>query len=117
MFFGDFGGKVYGLDITATGVTPTWSQPASVKGERVKAGAAIVDDVVVVADRSPTVTFISAADGSVLNSVPLTDGDTVRADVVANDGEAYLVTTDGKLFRADPKQRRVIEITINGVKK
>ncbi len=117
VYFGDFGGKVYALDITTAGVSPVWAQPSSVKGERVKAGAAIVDDVVVVADRSPTVTFISAGDGSVLNRVPLTDGDTVRADVVAHDGEAYLVTTDGKLFRADPKQRRVVEITINGVKK
>lgn len=117
VFFGDFGGKVYGLDITDGSVDELWGSPASVKGERVKAGAAIVDDVVVVADRKPVVTFINAQDGSVLNAVPLTDGDTVRADVVAKDGAAYIVTTDGKLFRADPAQRRVVEIPISGVKK
>ncbi len=117
VFFGDFGGQVYGLDISTGSIVPLWSEPASVNGERVKAGAAIVDDVLVVADRKPVVTFINASDGKVLNSVPLTDGDTVRANVIANEGAAYVVTTDGKLFRADPGQKRVIEIQISGVKK
>lgn len=117
VFFGDFGGQVYGLDITSGAANPLWPKPASLKGERVKAGAAILDDVLVVADRKPVVTFINASDGSVLNSVPLTDGDTVRADVIANNGSAYVVTTDGKLFRADPAQKRVVEVSISGVKK
>lgn len=117
VFFGDFGGHVYGLDINSGSVQQLWSKPASLKGERVKAGAAIVDDVLVVADRKPVVTFINAADGSVLNAVPLTDGDTVRADVIANEDAAYVVTTDGKLFRADPAQKRVVEIQISGVNK
>ncbi|MEO8539762.1 MAG: PQQ-binding-like beta-propeller repeat protein [bacterium] len=117
VFFGDFGGKVYGLDITSGSIVPLWSQPASLNNERVKAGAAIINDVVVVADRKPVVTFINAKDGSVLNAVPLTDVDTVRADVVAKDGEAYVITTDGKLFRADPEQKRVIPIPITGAKK
>jgi outer membrane protein assembly factor BamB len=117
VFFGDFGGKVYGLDISSGSIKDLWSQPASVNGERVKAGAAIVDDVLVVADRKPVVTFINAKDGSVLNAVPLTDVDTVRADVVAKDGAAYVVTTDGKLFRAEPGQRRVVQIQISGAKK
>lgn len=117
VYFGDFGGKVYGLDITSGAISQIWQNAASVKGERVKAGAAIVDDVVVVADRKPVVTFINASDGAVLNAVPLTDVDTVRADVIAKGDAAYVVTTDGKLFRADPGQRRVIPIQINGVKK
>lgn len=97
----DFGGHVYGLDITTGTATPLWPTPATLKGERVKAGAAIVDDVLVVADRKPVVTFINASDGSVLNAVPLTDGDTVRADVIANNGSAYVVATEWKTVPAE----------------
>lgn len=117
LFFGDFGGKVYGVDISSGSITPAWPAAASVKDERVKAGAAIVDDVVVVADRKPVVTFINAVDGSVLNQVPLQEADTVRANVVAHGDSAYIVSTNGKLFRADPAQRRVVPVQLNGVKK
>lgn len=117
VFLGDFGGHVYRLDITPESVVAGWGQPASVGGERVKAGAAIVEDVVVVVDRAPVVTFISSADGSILNSVPISGAGTVRASVIANAGAAYIVTTDGKLFRAEPATRKVVEIQLSGVKK
>ncbi len=117
VYFGDFGGRVYGLDITNSGTVPIWREPASLSDERVKAGAAIVEDVVVVVDRAPVVSFISAKDGSVLNSVPLTDAGTVRANVVTRDGAAYIATTKGKLFRAEPAARKVVEIQLSGVKK
>jgi outer membrane protein assembly factor BamB len=116
LFFGDFGGQVWALDITTGEFKPVWQAPASVKGERVKAGAAIVDDVLVVADEKTVVTFINIKDGTVLNSVPLADGNPVRANLVAKDGVVYVVTTDGKLFRAEPASRRVIPISITGAK-
>ena len=116
LFFGDFSGYVYALHITSGGVEELW-EAASLDGERIRAGAAIVGDVVIVADRKPVVNFISATDGSVLNTVPLQDAGTVRADVVVKDGAAYITTTGGKLFRAEPGSRRVVEIQLSGVKK
>jgi outer membrane protein assembly factor BamB len=116
VFFGDFSGNVYGVDISSGQVQQLWDA-ADVNGERVKAGPAIVQNVLVVADRKPVVTFISAADGSILNRVPIPNAGTVRANVVANGNNAFVVTTDGHLFRAEPENRRVVEIVLNGVKK
>lgn len=115
VFFGDFGGHVYGLDITS-GATPTW-EPATVNGERIKAGAAIVGDVLVIADRKPVVTFIDATNGQVLNRVPIEDAGTVRSNVHAADGFAYVLTTKGRLFRANPENYSVVEIPLIGVKR
>ena len=114
IYFGDFGGEVYRLDIT--GSMGDW-KPVSLDGERVKAGAAIIDGVLVVADRKPVVTFIDAANGSVLNRVPITDAGTVRADVTPHEGNAFIATTKGRLFRAEPEARKVVEIQLSGVKK
>ncbi|MCL4240459.1 MAG: PQQ-binding-like beta-propeller repeat protein [Dehalococcoidia bacterium] len=115
VFFGDFGGHVYGLDITS-GPSQLW-EPASVEGERVKAGAAVIGDVLVIADRSPTVTFINATTGEVLNRVPIDDAGTVRSNVHAGDGFAYVLTTKGRLYRANPQNYSVAEISLTGVKK
>jgi outer membrane protein assembly factor BamB len=114
IFFGDFGGTVHGVDITPK-VTPAWE--ASVEDERVRAGAVVINGVVVVADRKPVVTFFDAANGTVLNRVPILDSGTVRADLTEKDGSAYVATTSGKLFRAEPDSRRVVEIQLSGVKK
>lgn len=115
VFFGDFGGHVYGLDITSA-PGQLW-EPASVEGERVKAGAAVIGDVLVIADRSPTVTFINATTGEVLNRVPIDDAGTVRSNVHASDGFAYVLTTKGRLYRANPQNYSVAEISLTGVKK
>ena len=115
VFFGDFGGHVYGLAITS-GPSQLW-EPASVEGERVKAGAAVIGDVLVIADRSPTVTFINATTGEVLNRVPIDDAGTVRSNVHAGDGFAYVLTTKGRLYRANPQNYSVAEISLTGVKK
>jgi outer membrane protein assembly factor BamB len=114
IYFGDFGGAVYGLDIT-TG-SELW-KPASLEGERVRSGAVLIDGVVVVADRKPVVNFINAADGQVLNRVPLADAGTVRSNLVVYEGAAYFASTNGKLFRAEPASKRVVEIRLSGVKK
>ncbi|MCZ7577613.1 MAG: PQQ-like beta-propeller repeat protein [Dehalococcoidia bacterium] len=116
VFFGDFGGHVYGLDITTTPASPLWD-PVSLEGERVKAGAAIIGDVLIVADRKPVVTFINATTGQILNRVPIEDAGTVRSNVHVADGFAYILTTKGRLFRANPQNYSVAEIALTGVKK
>ena len=83
----------------------------------VLAGAAVVGNTLVVADRKPVVTFIDTGTGEVLNRVPLEGVGTVRADVVAADGSAYILTTKGRLFRASPETRQVVEVPVTGVKK
>jgi len=114
IYFGDFSGKVYALDITS-GAKELWT-PASVNGERVKAGTAIINGVLVVADRKPVVTFINAQDGSIVNRVPLPPGSgTVRAAVTAHENAAYIVTDKGQLFRAESP--KVTPIQLSGVKK
>ena len=80
-----------------------------------KSAPAIVDNVLVVGDRKPTVHFLDLNDnGKQLNQVPLTGDGTLRADIAAKNGFAYIATTNGKLLRADPKQKNVIEITLSG---
>lgn len=116
LFFGDFSGSLFGLDISNASATPLWP-PASVDSEHIRAAPAVIGDVIIVADRKPVVTFINKNDGTVLNRVPLQDAGTVRADLVVRDGAAYISSTNGKLFRAEPENLRVVEIQLSGVKK
>jgi outer membrane protein assembly factor BamB len=108
-YFGDFSGAVYALNITTN--EELWHFKAS---NKVKSAPVIIEDTVVVADRKPIVHFLSARNGSVLNSVPILDNGTVRADVsLSLDGKTALVsTTNGKLFRADPKSVSVVQIAV-----
>lgn len=98
-YFGDFSGNVYALDITSG--TMVWPAPYD-GGSKVKAGPVIIDDVLVLADRQPTVHFIRLSDGTQLNQVPLPDVGTVRSDLVVREGKALVLTTDGDLWAADP---------------
>jgi hypothetical protein len=77
----------------------------------------VIGDVLIVADRDPTVTFFNLSNGDFLNRVPLSDTGTVRANLVVKDGFAYFGTTDGELWRADPQNRSVREVILSGVKK
>lgn len=128
-FFGDFSGRIYALDISS-------GQSRWIPYEthaRVKSAPAIVDDVLVVADRKPAVHLISLQTGQRVNVVPLEGAGTVRADVLAfasglqglqsvdhpGDGKAdraLIVTTKGKLFVADPAARTVTEMIQAGAK-
>ena len=117
IYFGDFGGTVYGLDISTSPSGQLW-EPTELGDDRIKAGAAVINGVVVIADRNPVVTFLDAGSGQVLNSVPIDGAGTVRADVIdGGDGFAYILTTRGNLFRANPANRSVVEIQISGVKR
>lgn len=107
-YFGDFGGKVYALDITTGKTLWTSSSPTN----KVRSGPLVIGDVLVVVDRDPVVHFLDLKNGSALNTVPLVDAGTVRADVTPGDATALIVTTKGKLFRADPKTRSVPDIPL-----
>lgn len=115
VYFGDFGGSVYALDITNDSLNLAWS---SDELARIRSGPVVIDDVLVVADRSPAVWFFNAEDGRQLGlTVPIPDAGTIRANLVEHEGNAYFATTNGKLFRAEPQNQRVVEINLSGVKK
>jgi outer membrane protein assembly factor BamB len=110
IYFGDFSGVVHAVDIT-TG-SEAWTFPVD---HKIKSAPVLVGDTLVVADRGPGVTFIDIANGQqVGNRVPLPDAGTVRADVVAHEGAAYILTTNGKLFRAEPDRLAVVQVPIAG---
>lgn len=108
-YYGDFDGSLYSVDINTQSVI--WT--AETDG-RVKAGPAVVGDWVVFADESPAVVFVHRESGQVRNRVPISDAGTIRASVRELDGFAYVVTTQGKLFRANPENFSVVEIPIVG---
>ena len=56
--------------------------------------------------------FVNRETGDIRNRVKLADAGTIRANVVARDGVAYVVTTKGKLFKADPSNFSVVEVPI-----
>jgi outer membrane protein assembly factor BamB len=96
-YFGDFGGLVHALDITT--LADKWETDTE---HKIKAAPVLIGDTLVVADRSPAVIFLDAETGERKNTVPLLDAGTVRANLVERDGVAYVLTTRGRLFRADP---------------
>ncbi len=106
-YFGDFEGTLAVVNITDQ--TEGWT--AKTNG-RVKSGPAVVGDWVVFADESPAVLFVNKANGEIRNRVPISGAGTIRANVVARDGVAYVVTTKGKLFKADPSNFSVVEVPI-----
>lgn len=109
-YFGDFEGDVHALDIT-TG-QDRWTFET---GNKIKAGPALVGNTLVVADRGPTVHFIDITTGERRGiPVPLPNAGTVRADLVAYEGAAYILSTNGKLFRADPEGLTVVEVAVPG---
>lgn len=111
VYFGDFSGAIRAIDITS-GVE-LWQASGDAK---IKAAPVIIGDILVVADRSPAVSFFNKTTGEQLgNRVPLSDAGTIRANVVAHDGAAYILTTKGKLFRAEPERLAVVEVPIAGV--
>lgn len=113
VYFGDFSGFVYALDISKG--TQVWKYDTGSK-QKVKAAPAIVQDTVVAADEKTLVHFLDARTGSLRNRLPLPDTNAgkVRADVVAlPDGSGALIaTTSGKLYKADPKNTTLTAVAV-----
>ena len=108
LYFGDFAGHLYALDITT--MQPRWTYDA---GAQIKAAPVIVGDVLVVADRDAVVHFLDTKNnGALLSKVPLVDAGTVRADLTVDSGRALIATTKGRLYTADPKTRAVNQIAV-----
>jgi outer membrane protein assembly factor BamB len=113
IYFGDFSGQVYALDITGPSYREVW--PAAYDAEsRIKSTPAVVGDTLVVATREPEVHFISLRDGTLRNRVPLEGAGTVRAPLGELDGAALVVTTRGRIYRANPALGNVQEILVAG---
>ncbi|MEP7216932.1 MAG: PQQ-binding-like beta-propeller repeat protein, partial [Anaerolineaceae bacterium] len=115
-YFGDFAGHVYALDIT-TG-KDRWPS-IKLGNDRVKAAPQIVGDVVVFGDRQPTIHFLQASDGSRLGiPFPVVKAGTIRADgTTLQDGSVVFLTTNGRMFKADPKTQTVVELSVGGAGK
>jgi len=113
-YFGDFSGDVYALDLSGDSGQLKWEKQISTSGTRIMSGPALVGGLLVVADRFPAVHFVDPATGAVKNTVPLVGVSTVRADISVEGNFAYVSTTNGHLFRADPSQLKVAEVTVGG---
>lgn len=107
-YFGDFSGEVYALDITTGQPRWTYSAPKA----KIRSGPLVLGDSLVVVDREPVVHFLDLKTGAALNTVPLLDSGTVRADLTPEETTALIATTKGRLFRADPKTRSVPDIPL-----
>ena len=113
LYFGDFNGRVYALDITGSTYREVWPAPYEAES-RIKSTPAVVGDTLVVATREPEVHFISLRDGTARNRVPLEGTGTVRAPLGQLDGAALVVTTRGRIYRANPALGNVQEILVSG---
>ena len=108
-YFGDFSGAVFAVDV-ATG-DAIWTYEAE---EKVKARPVVVGGSVVLADEKATIHFIDRETGTRLNAVPLSGVGKVRAPLEVAGDVAYIVTTDGNFFVADPERLTVIERQLRG---
>ncbi len=116
VYFGDFSGQIYALDITTT--ARVWQYDTGSK-QKVKAAPVILQDTVVAADEKTLVHFLDARTGTLRNRLPLPDTNAgkVRADIAAlPDGTALIATTSGKLYKADPKNATLTAVPVGTAK-
>jgi outer membrane protein assembly factor BamB len=113
LYFGDFSGRVYALDINTMRLAEGWVAPYE-SGDRIKSTPVIAGGVLIVANRDPEVHFIDPANGQPLNVVPIDGAGTVRAGLLARENTAIVATTEGKLFVADPDRLQVVPLAITG---
>ena len=108
-YYADFSGSVFSLDITSGVATSIGSV-----GAKVKSSPVLVGDVLVLAARDRNVTFFDIKEGKKLNTVLAGESGTFRAGLTASNDLVYGITTNGSLFRANPKELSVVEIPIVG---
>ena len=112
LYFGDFAGNLYALDIT-NGINVenhVWP-PINVKG-KLKAKPVIIGQTLVLVDEDAVVHFIDIENGFIKNSVSLIDTADIFASVVEYQGFAWIVSENGELFRADPEALTAVEVSI-----
>ncbi len=109
-YFGDFEGNVYALDL-GTGRT-RWVYEA---GDKVKAQPVIIGGTLIVGDEAGVVHFVDLATGNRRNTVKVDGAGKIRANLVEKGGFAWIIGTEGRLFRADPETLTVIEREVRGL--
>ncbi len=109
-YFGDFAGVVHAMDV-ATGRL-LWTYEAE---DKVKARGVIIGETLIVGDEGGTVHFVDLSSGVRRNAVKLDGAGKIRADLVEIQDFAWVLGTDGKLFRADPETLTVIEREVRGL--
>ena len=109
-YFGDFKGFVYAWRM-ADGRT-LWTYDTESK---VKAQGVIIGETLIVGDEGGTVHFVDLATGIRRNAVKLDGAGKIRAGLVEKDGFAWVLGTEGKLYRADPETWQVFEREIRGL--
>lgn len=109
-YFGDFDGLVYAWDM-ASGRT-LWTYEA---GNKVKAQGVIIGETLIVGDEGGTVHFVDVATGIRRNAVKLDGAGKIRAGLVEKEGFAWILGTEGRLYRADPETLQVFEREVRGL--
>lgn len=108
-YFADFAGVVYQLDITNGHIEPVYDA-----GSKVKASLAVIDGSLIVATEDARVHFVDMETWGARNVVPIQGAGRIRANPAIFDGAAYFLTTEGRLFRADPGRLTVVEARLAG---
>ena len=109
-YFGDFDDFVYAMDL-GTGRT-LWTYLAE---DKVKAQPVIIGDVLIVGDEGGTVHFVDLATGVRRNAVHLDKAGKIRAGLVEKEGFAWILGTEGRLYRADPETLTVVQREVRGL--
>lgn len=113
-WFGDFGGRVHALDLASGDMR--WTVPYDTES-KVKARPVLIGDTLIVGDEKGYVHFLDAATGALRNRNPQSGGGLgkFRAAFVERDGFAWMLSTNGRLYRADPEALSVNEVGLRGL--
>ena len=111
-WFGDFGGVVRALDLASGRALWTYDTESKVKARPVRIGGTLI-----VGDEKGYVHFLDAATGALRNRNPQSGGGLgkFRADFVERDGFAWMLSTNGRLYRADPEALSVNVVDLRGL--
>ena len=111
-WFGDFGGVVRALRLADGQVLWTYDTESKVKARPVRIG-----DTLIVGDEKGYVHFLDAATGALRNRNPQSGGGLgkFRASFVERDGFAWMLSTNGRLYRADAEALSVNEVGLRGL--
>ena len=112
LYFGDFAGNLYALDITKGINVENQVWPPIFVGGKIKGKPVIIGQTLVLADEDATVHFIDIEKGIINYSFSLNDTSDIFASVVEYQGFAWIVSENGELFRADPEVNDVKEVSI-----
>ena len=112
LYFGDFAGNLYALDITKGINVENQVWPPIFVGGKIKGKPVIIGQTLVLADEDATVHFIDIEKGIINYSFSLIDTADIFASVVEYEGFAWIVSENGELFRADPDMNDVKEVSI-----